>query len=361
MSNPQKTFRKIYLSEKSYDNRINIISQFVNGELSLDTPTHRNFISNFLSKFKPKAKRHTETVIDELEKNIKKYPSFKFLKILLEHHSKNPELYSMQDMQRIFDIYIKELFLIGEQSTPILEDENLHKMLSLVYNLETIMTEDNFKQLYSFVCSRTKPYIKQCEKFKSDPREYDIQNRYYLFPWISRIHFLIISALKNEQNSPENIFEIVGKDLYTYYKYDYFFRENNFASIQIFLKDPQNKKGPEDVLRFYEFIVKNNLSNQNLGVFFSGIKSDLLPNLSWSPSDYSNFFSQVKENRNINLSLAFLMIDLDKKENPELNNIFNNFIEEYKKEYMLWCMCDNDPESFLNILSLEKDITQIVI
>ena len=357
MSNPQKKFRRKYLSEISRERKIDIIYQFVNGELSLNTSIHRNFISNFLSKFKPKAKRHTETVIDEFEKNIKKYPSFEFLKILLNHHSTNPELYSMQDMQRIFDIYIKELFLIDKQSTPISEDTDLKKMLSLIYGLDTIMTEDNFKLLYSFVSSHTKPYIEYCEKIKSDPREYDIRNRYFLYPWIHRIHFLILSALNNEQNSSKNIFDIVGNDLNTYYKYDYFFMDmenRRFPSIQIFLKDPQNKKSPKDILEFYEFIVENNLSNPNLHQFFFGIQSDILPNLSWSSSDYMIFLSQVKENKNINLPLAFMMIDLDKKENPELNNIFNNFIKENKKEYMLWCICDNDPESFLKYSVLGK-------
>ena len=66
MSNPQKKFRRKYLSEISRERKIDIIYQFVNGELSPSTSTHRNFISNFFSKFKPKAKRHSETVIDEL-------------------------------------------------------------------------------------------------------------------------------------------------------------------------------------------------------------------------------------------------------------------------------------------------------
>lgn len=240
MTNLQKNFRKQYEAEKYSYKRPDIIRKFVNGELAITIPSQKNFFSKFFSKFKPKEKSHTEIVISELSRFVKRYHNFDFFNILQAHYKSNPELYSSNDLQEIFNIYIGELYYTDKHLEHQEKKKSLEDILEIAYMFDTIMTEENFKIIYSFISSHAKPYIEKCEILKDNPEQYDDQKRYYLYPWINKILFFINSACNKEQNSKEKIFDIVGENLYKYFKYNYFFEinPNEFASIQIFLNDP---------------------------------------------------------------------------------------------------------------------------
>lgn len=339
--NKKREFRKMYLSENDYFKREVFVNKFLKGEMALDKPINRNIIFEYISKFSNNNKSNFRVVVDELKRT--KIDSIKYnelFKALKRHKNDHPDLCSEQDLQELFDIYIKNLHIIFQKNKKNPNNFDLINNLKYLYMFDTIMNESNFKRIYSLVSEIVRPKINEYEKLEKKPDDSDL---------IEEILFIIESASTVNQNSQENlnnIFNIIGDDLNLYYKYD----SSLLSEAKIFSNYPQSKKGPKDLLDFYEYIMNNNADNWRIMNFFIQMNKQVIQNISWTQSDFKNFFSLVSKENKMDLALGFMIIDSHKGESSELNEIFNEFLTKHKKDYMLYCMNNHDPEYYIGCI-----------
>ncbi len=149
---------------------------------------------------------------------------------------------------------------------------------------------------------------------------------------------------KSSEAIIQRLFNYMYEDLPEFYEYVYSFE----GPIRIFFEDPNNSRKPKECVNLYEFLMEINIfSFQNINTekselidfqnMVTGIKNSFIPNISWSNDEYKKFLG-LCIGRDINIPLAFMIIDAKKGLDPELDDIFNDFLVNHKDEYMEWCI-----------------------
>lgn len=354
--NKTKEFRKNCEEAKSSWKRIAYIYQFIREDYALEIPKKRGIFN--------KRKSNTQIVIEELKEYIKKYEDFFIFNAILD----SPTISTEADYQEIFDIFVKQVnkhldgnldrstIIVCEKFKDILKDDNLatiNKMFSKAANeykaeldemieeyQEKVDNESNNQDVTDEIDN--KELLSRIETLRLQ-----LSNN-YITPYLNIIHSIAKDEIKNNEGEKSDrlvdLFNIVGEDLSMLYLYVDDFN----LPVQLFFDDPRSEKTPDECIGLYEYLMEYNiLSFKKLGInnentfsnFVNSFKNNCLPNISWTNDELRSFLDKCQSN-DIDIPLAFLVIDEFKGKNEELDEICNNFLSNNKDDYLLWCMQD---------------------
>lgn len=378
--NRVNNFRKKCQEAKTPWKRTGVVYSFIredlSDDLSLDVPENIKKRSIFHSVL-GKKKTNTQIVLEELHRFMRKYGEFHIFATLAE----SPTIATDEDLQMLYNIFIKEI-----KSTNKGQIDRV--VLKVAKRFSKIMDENNFLEIYPMFrksaiqsIEKINTLVQELSDIKHRERKKNIQEVNLPNPEEDSIRGKIIQERKKfgddlldpffellgetfkyikdqredktrsditESNNEsadamiQKLFDHMYEDLSRFYGYIHSFEE----PIRLYYDNPSNSGEPNEFVDLYEYLMKFNIFPfQNIGKcdmddfqnMVTGIKNSFIPNISWSNDRYKTFLDLCLR-ADIDIPLAFLIIDAKKGSNPELDDIFNNFLVNHKDEYMEWCI-----------------------
>ncbi|MBR2704432.1 MAG: hypothetical protein IKE91_03085 [Clostridia bacterium] len=362
--NKVKEFRKRCEQAKTPWKRAAVVYSFLKEDLSedvsIDIPERAKRRSIFHRSIVRK-KTNAHIVLDELHRFVKKYKDFFIFATIAE----SPAIKTEDDLQKLFNIFIRELKSINHGMMD-------RASLKSARRFSSIMNDDNFTTLYLMFRNTAKlstekinslvtelSMIDETQDNDTNSKAEEIRNQIFeertklgddlldpffelLSETFNKIRNDNDTASDTKEKRIKRIFSLMYEDLPEFYEYVYSFN----GPIKLFFDDPNNKKTPKDCINLYDFLMEINIfSFQSIGKreivdfknMVTGIKESFVPSLTWTNDEYKEFIDLCQK-RDIDIPLAFSVIDMKKGSNTELDDIFNTFLEKHKAEYMEWCI-----------------------
>ena len=359
-----KDFRKRCEDANSPWKRVSVVYNFIKEDLSSDVSIElpEKARRSVFRKGIINRKTNARIVIDELHRYLKKYKDFYIFSTIAD----SPAISTENDLKKLFNIFIKELKRV-----------NYGKMdrmsLKAAKCFSSIMDFDNFSKLYLMYRQSVKESTETINSLfkelssteneenneKDEKKAEELRNQIYeeriklgddLFDPFFELLSDIFNHIREDEGTASNtkeeqideFFKLMYEDLPEFYEYICSFN----GPIKLFFDDPNGEKTPKACLDLYDFLMEINiLTFQNIEKreivdfqnMVTGIKESFVPNLSWTNEEYQEFLKLCQKN-DIDIPLAFIVIDSRKGSSKELDNILNAFLEEHKNEYMEWCI-----------------------
>ncbi len=258
--------------------------------------------------------------------------------------NKNGE-YSQEEMQAVYDIYIRTI-----------NHKNID-MAELYERFYNEADENGFNKIYALL-------IQELERRTSAELEEGKASSATVMYYYQLLYELIQARYKilmnDSEYNAEKLTDFKDKTRDDIFKYSFITKRYDHM-VRVFFKDEKTKNDPQAFLEMYERIMQKAYFptldiTKAANLFFERNMSDTariairygIKAVKWSIDEYKTFL-ELSQRNEIDVALAFAIIEKEKKKSPELDELFNKFIENNKESFAIWCLSNRSYERYLEL------------
>lgn len=341
------------------------IASFVSNDTSLPATSMQNIFFKLINSIRRNKRNNIQITIGQIKWYESKFHSLD----ILDYIFKNKTMLTKDDYHAIFESYMEIL-----ENNP----ERYGGYFKHLPEFAQIMNEEIFRRLHEYFNMMLSLKIQEYDAELWDWTALSLVDEVYINPMCKLIEQIRKNSKSKEdaEFTAKEAFDIIGDDAYMYAKYIQFDASSQLHAL--FSENPKVEHTPEGLYKMYRKLAETNTLTDMKKLEYGRespakwdaygvyrfLREDFFPQISWSADEYKKFLDLFpKEERlgNRDFVLIFKLINSRKdavRDQPEILQIFNNFIEKYKMEYIRWLMAGQ--EEYLSSVYTRNDIAVCV-